>query len=583
MKTLKLLQLIFFMFVTLYAGGQTITKTTSSNLAGTVCPVSGTGYSVSIPSNFGSCKIKWTVTGGVINGFDNQPSVSVTWNDVRGLTSTIKVTFSGCAEGNPNEGLFDTKSELILSIKDQPFDTFPNNVINLDFCNPPQSIPITVPAMVVDGTGGLGQPARTEAVYLWNLPAGWKDFTTGKTGEFGTPSRSITIVPLACAEPGVIVVKGSLRGWQGCGSSEFSAPANISLNTNLQPPSVSVSPPQGFAGTTSCNTTPVTFTAQVANQGNCSISNYAWTKPASWSIVGPSNGSTITLSPSGTPADAAAIGVKVTFGYGSNRTGSFTPTFKTPVLSGVSPLCDTATFIVSNAQGLALTWTSTNTGIATVNSSGKVTRNGNAGGGVTITATFPCPVQPVTKFTWVGLPSQPGSVSGEMYPSVGGIYQYISSASSQGAAYHNWLLPYYGNPVWSQSGGSINGIINTLTPNLIVGSSSGFVQVFGHNVCGDGGVSKMRVFPVSGGGGGHQQRIAVYPNPTSSNLTIEATPESVAVTDAPVAPEASKAKKEKSFNAKLLDQLGTVLQTADSKKGKIVFDLINLKDGFYYL
>ncbi len=141
MKTLNLVQLIFFMLVTLYAGGQTITKTTSSNVAGTVCPESGTEYSVSIPSNFGSCKIKWTVTGGVINGADDKPKVSVAWNDVRGLTSTIKVTFAGCAEGNANEGLNDSKSELILSVKDQPFDTFPN-VINLDFCNPPQSIPL---------------------------------------------------------------------------------------------------------------------------------------------------------------------------------------------------------------------------------------------------------------------------------------------------------------------------------------------------------------------------------------------------------------------------------------------------------
>ena len=75
----------------------------------TVCPASATSYSVSIPSNFGTCKIKWTVTNGVINGADNQQNVSVTWSDTPGATSIITVTFSGCASNNSNEGVTSSK------------------------------------------------------------------------------------------------------------------------------------------------------------------------------------------------------------------------------------------------------------------------------------------------------------------------------------------------------------------------------------------------------------------------------------------------------------------------------------------
>ena len=122
--------MIFFGF---FASGQTITKNTSSVVSGTVCPGSSTSYSVSIPSNFGTCKIKWTVTNGAINGADNLQNVSVTWSDTPGATSTITVTFSGCANGNPNEGVASSKSELILSVKNQSWGSYGTSV-DVDYC-----------------------------------------------------------------------------------------------------------------------------------------------------------------------------------------------------------------------------------------------------------------------------------------------------------------------------------------------------------------------------------------------------------------------------------------------------------------
>lgn len=578
MKTPKVFLFTLCFIITGYANSQTITKTTASNVTGTVCPVSGTGYSVSIPTNFGSCKIKWTVTGGVINGSDNMPTVNVAWNDVRGLTAIIKVTFSGCGEGNPNEGLNDTKSELILSVKDRPFDSFSNNLINLDFCNPPQSIPITVPEMIVEGTGGFGQPARTEAVYLWNLPTGWKDFTTGKTGEFGTTTRSITIVPLACAEPGVIVVKGSLRGSQGCGSSAFSAPANISINASPLPPVVSVVPPQGFTGTTACNTTPVTFTAQIANQGNCSISSYVWAHTSSWSFVSQS-GNTITLRPTGAASDASAISCKVTFGCGSDRTGSFTPAFNLPVISGTSPVCSSSNFTVGNAQGLSITWASSNTSIATINSSGVLSAVSNASGYTTLNATLPCAVTVAPKNVWVGKP-----------------YDFLVEGATlvTAGSYNSYNMKKWGtppNPIYlpfTEQGVGVNGFTWSFglpstsagwdcfscTGEYITikaGSLSTWVTAHVENTCGIT-TRNYEVFVEQEGcpPGGCEEPYIIYPNPSSEELMISST---------------SSDGNSNLSSVTLVDSNGTIVYVnqPDKSKRNLKIPVKEFKNGIYYL
>lgn len=131
-KNLRLLIIPFILFG-FYASGQTITKETTSIVAGTVCPTSQTDYKVSIPGNFGTCKIKWTVTNGTISGADNQQNVSVIWSDIPGATGIVTVTFSGCETGNPNEGASTPKSELILSVKNQSMGNYDPSV-DIDWC-----------------------------------------------------------------------------------------------------------------------------------------------------------------------------------------------------------------------------------------------------------------------------------------------------------------------------------------------------------------------------------------------------------------------------------------------------------------
>jgi len=552
-----------------------VTKTFNGSVNGAVCPQIGIEYEVSVPNEFSACTINWSATNGTATkNPNNQRKATVVWTDTPGASGTVTATFTVCGAANEaNNGTSKNLTELILSIKNQGWGTFTNSY-SANFCNP-VPIPITMPEMVVMGTGGFNQPNRTEVTYVWKLPPGWKDLVTENTGEFGTTTRSITIVPTACAEPGIITVKGTLIGsGPFCNSAAFSSVANISINSS--PPIVTVVPQSGYAGSTACNITPVTFTAVVTNAPGCTISGYQWILPAnsSWSLV-TQTGNTASLRPSGSPADKAGIKVKVTFGCGSFREGTITPEFNAPVISGSTPVCTSTTYTVGNAQGLQIGWTSSNTAIATINSSGVVSRVGNASGAVTVNATLPCPEPVNPKNIWIGIPNQPGSIAGEINPSVGSIYNYVSDYAAAGAAYHDWLMPYYGNPVWQQLGGNINGIINTLTPNFIAGSSPGNLQVFGVNACGNGGVRRLRVSPVSGGGGGQQQRIQTYPNPAQDELLIF---DATLLED-----ESITLQEDVDFSVVLINSDNKEVRKGGSLKGKILLDLRDLPAGFYYL
>ncbi len=230
MKNLK--QVIIFGIVLIISFdlfSQTVTKSVVGTVTGAVCPVIGIQYQVDRPTGFAACKLTWTVTNGIKQS-ETGNIVIVNWNDNPGAMGTVTATFSDCGAGNEaNNGVSKSLTELILSVKNQDWESIPSP-ISVNFCSP-VSIPITMPAMVVSGTGGFNQPLRQEVGYVWTLPAGWKDFTTGNTGEFGTTTRSITIVPIGCAEPGIVKVKGGIGLADGfCFSAAFSKIASIPLS-----------------------------------------------------------------------------------------------------------------------------------------------------------------------------------------------------------------------------------------------------------------------------------------------------------------------------------------------------------------
>ena len=327
---------------------QTVTKSFAGSVSGASCPGIGIQYEVTRPSGFTNCQINWTASGGQISGPNNQPTVSIVWNDTPGATGIVTATFSNCATADAgNNGKTASFSELILSVKGQAWGAF-SNLVNIDFCTPPQ-IFLTVPRMFVQGTGGIAQPPLTEVVYAWTLPAGWKDIGSGGTGAVNTLVNFINIVPIQCAIPGVVRVQGTIN--HKCGSAGLSAAANISLNGVS--PVVTAGPQQGYLGGTLCNTTPVTFFATTNFALGC-ISSYQWTF-SSWTLVSQS-GNSITLRPSGTATDQSIITAKVNFSCGSVISGSFTPTFTPPVISGDDLVCTTKQYVLQNSSNASAMW-----------------------------------------------------------------------------------------------------------------------------------------------------------------------------------------------------------------------------------
>lgn len=98
------------------------------------------------------------------------------------------------------------------------------------------------------------------------------------------------------------------------------------------------------------------------------------------------------------------------------------------------------------------------------------------------------------------------------------------------------------------------------------------------NACGNSGVSRLRVTPTTGGGGGQQQRIMAYPNPAQNVLVIENISTSASSSEI-----VSSESIIEDFSATLFNSQNQEVKYGKSKKGKISFDLHDLRNGFYYL
>ncbi len=257
-------------------------------------------------------------------------------------------------------------------------------------------------------------------------------------------------------------------------------------------------------------------------------------------------------------------------------------------MTGAGPVCYSGTtFNVNYAPpGSTITWTAqpsnlfspssgSFTSIAGVNSFVVKTGTSYFNGSATISinvvnssCNLNFPSTPIT--VWAGPPTQPGPISGELNPSTGGIYQYVSTYPSTSATYYNWITPYCNSGCttpWSWFGGNINGIVNTLTPNFIVGSSSGNLQVAGYNGCGASSFSKLRVFPVSGGGGGIQL-ISIFPNPSNREVKVNW----------------KEKDKLKPYDLLLYDKDSNKVYEASQQEGdEIIIPVNQLQNGYYYL
>jgi len=434
--------IIPIMFFSFFTTAQSISKITTTQTANTVCPVSTTSYTTTIPTNFGSCKIKWTVENGTINGSDNQRDVSVTWSDIPGAISKITVTFSGCESNNPNEGKSDSKSELILSVKNQAWGSYGSTVV-VDYCTRNQ-VNLSMPRMYVQGTGGTSQVPLKEVIYSWTLPAGWREVGTGRTGNFGTVANGIIIEPSGCSLPGNVTVQGRINVSPiFCASAGPSATATINLISST--PSVTITVPQGYTGSRACDKNPVTFTALLNPSLSC-VSSYSWTYPSGWSPISQS-GNTITLRPSGNTSDAGAVRGNVNFTCGSSVSGTANITFITPVVAGSSLVCTSSTYTIQNAAANPIINWSTNTAGLSIDGAGTASIQNSYSGFATISATV-CGAQATPLTVYVGLPTANNNTLiwagtrgvNPITTSPGATYIFQGD-NAPGATSYTWLLP----------------------------------------------------------------------------------------------------------------------------------------------
>lgn len=439
--------------ISIYAQPPVISPTPGNN---TVCPGEKITYQLQIGGNFSSCgSYSWTVSNGSFSSVSSVTSktstsneVDVYWNDVAG-NGTLTVS-STCAEGVMTK----SSSYAIKSLKDRNPENLRTGIPN-NYCGV-NTVSVFVNEMILENTGGAtGISQQYADGYEWSLPAGWK--SNGVSGTVTSSAPFISITP----DNGCVGGSLSVKAYMNCNSGKkYSSLASISLDRPST--SITITPQAGYAGPGCGAVQNVTFT--VNHSLTCVDPNigYTWVFPEGWGagLTKPFNTSSnsITITPSGGEKDGGDINVTV------HLTCTISPplgatkklVFNKPLISISQPICDDGTTVslTNVAPSVNVNWSvSSNmyvfSGQGTSSAVMKAVSVGSLGNG-TISALVNCPNTTVDpKTVWVGRPSQPGAITGEIRPSIGGIYNYVSSPPSVGAAYYDWLMPYYGNPVWS--------------------------------------------------------------------------------------------------------------------------------------
>ncbi len=246
-------------------------------------------------------------------------------------------------------------------------------------------------------------------------------------------------------------------------------------------------------------------------------------------------------------------------------------------VSGASPLCSTTQYSLQTIPaGSTISWLSSNpTGLQINPVSGSATRNNNFNGNVTVTATYNggnCSGSIVSKNIYVGLPGATNTTL--IFPSgkrgidpvtlcAGCTYTFGSDFVS-GATSFTWVLP---------SGFSFVSGSTTKSPGIKTSSTNGTYTLYcsADNSCGSSWTHNLTITI----GGGGQQQIVVYPNPSSTDLTIE-----YLSSDSALAVESINGND---FTAKLIDESQNEVRIGSSLKGKIHFDTKDVREGYYYL
>ena len=247
-------------------------------------------------------------------------------------------------------------------------------------------------------------------------------------------------------------------------------------------------------------------------------------------------------------------------------------------ISGPAVICTSGQF-TPNYSGII--WSSNSAGLS-INSNGLATRQNNFIGSVTITATLTegCVA---SKTVWVGSPMADNSTL--IYPNgyrgvdpvtlaSNSVYQFICDYVP-GATSYTWVVP---------SGFSLQGAKTSSTPGIRTSSidDSYTINCSANNACGSGWTHSLGI-NIGSGGGGQQQRIAVYPNPAQQDLIIEYVPKQPDLSEALPSGSSTLQKIQENFFAKLFNGFNQEIKSGTSSNGRLILNTQDLKDGLYYL
>ncbi|HEX2901092.1 MAG TPA: PKD domain-containing protein [Bacteroidia bacterium] len=375
-------------------------------------------------------------------------------------------------------------------------------------------------------------PTATD--YTWTLPVGWTGSSTTNsiTATAGASSGTITVtannacgtsvsqslpvtVNAAPAQPGslsgnatvcagssntysIAAVPGATSytwtlpgGWSGTSTTN-----SISTTAGSAGGNISVSAING-CGTSPTQTLPVTVTS-IPNQpgsisGNVAVCSgtsniysivpvpgaigYTWTLPGGWSgssttdaitaIAGTSGGTILVTADNGC-GSSTPQSVAVTMGAAPAQPGA---------ISGATTVCQGSanTYSITAIPGVtSYTWTLPGgfTGSSTTNSI--TTTAGSTSGSITVVATNGCGTSPTQTLavTVTPLPTQPGSISGNLSICAGSVNTYTVNAVP-GATSYTWTLP-----------GGWSGSSTTNSISATAGTTGGTVSVTASNGCG---------------------------------------------------------------------------------------------------
>lgn len=244
----------------------------------------------------------------------------------------------------------------------------------------------------------------------------------------------------------------------------------------------------------------------------------------------------------------------------NNSAVTQTNTIQSPYINGPDLICTTGSFSVSSPIG-AVTWSTSNSGLLTINSAGLATRVGSFSGDVTVNATMTlasgCGTTVIKKTVHVGTPSFSGA----------GQYQFDA------CTYQAYISPQSGaNPTWSVVSGSV-GLGSTTGYSVYASSTTGgVIAVTINNACG----SSTMEFTIPGCEG----MFSVYPNPAKDNITLAFKE----IENEESLPSKIVFYKEGSDNPYKVTKLDEALGEGLSKvRRNVTFDVSMLPRGIYYL